>query len=278
MIELGKKQKLKIVSRKSFGVYLAAADNAEERVLLPEKQVPEGSKIGDEIEVFIYRDSSDRIIATTAEPFITLGETAVLTVKENARIGAFLDWGLEKDLLLPFREQTVNVREGHSYLVMLYIDKSKRLCATMKLYHYLSCDSPYKKDDIVKATVYDTSKDFGIFAAVDNKYSALIPRRECRRDIPVGTAIEARVTAVKPDGKLDLSIREKAYLQMDEDADMVYALLEEYDGVFPFTENSPAEIIARETGLSKNSFKRAIGRLYKEGKIELTDKKIRRKG
>lgn len=277
MIELGKKQTLEIVSEKNFGVYLAESENPDEKVLLPIKQVPAGAVKGDCLEVFIYRDSSDRLIATTAEPLITLGETAVLTVKENGKIGAFLDWGLEKDLLLPFREQTTKVKEGHSYLVMLYKDKTGRLCATMKLYHHLKNDSPYKKDDKVKGTVYDTSKDFGVFVAVDNKYSALIPRRECKRDLTVGTEIEARVTAVKSDGKLDLSIRDKAYLQMTEDADMVYALLDEYEGVFPFTENSPAEIIARETGLSKNAFKRAVGQLYKAGKVDLTDKKIRKK-
>lgn len=276
MIELGKKQTLEIVSEKTFGVYLAETDNPEEKVLLPIKQVPAGAVKGDSLEVFIYRDSSDRLIATTAEPLITLGETATLTVKENGKIGAFLDWGLEKDLLLPFREQTTKVKEGHSYLVMLYKDKTGRLCATMKLYHHLETKSPYKKDDKVKGTVYDTSKDFGVFVAVDNKYSALIPRRECKRDLTVGTEIEARVTAVKSDGKLDLSIRDKAYLQMTEDADMVYALLDEYEGVFPFTENSPAEIIARETGLSKNAFKRAVGQLYKAGKVDLTDKKIRK--
>ncbi len=277
MIELGKRQKLKIVLRKKFGVYLAPPEHTEERVLLPAKQVPEGSQIGDEVEVFIYRDSSDRLIATTTQPLITLGETAMLTVRQNAKIGAFLDWGLEKDLLLPFREQTAPVREGHAYLVMLYVDKTGRLCATMKLYHHLRCDAPYRKDDLVQATVYDSSREFGIFAAVDNRYSALIPRREYRRDIPIGTVIKARVTDVKPDGKLDLSVREKAYLQIDEDADMVFALLDEYDGVLPFTENSPAEVIARETGLSKNAFKRAVGRLYKEGKIDLKDKKIRKK-
>ena len=276
MIALGKKQILEIVSEKSFGVYLAEEKDSPDRVLLPIKQVPAGAKPGDSLEVFIYRDSSDRLIATTAEPFISLGEIAILTVKENGKIGAFLDWGLEKDLLLPFREQTARVKEGHSYPVKLYLDKSNRLCATMKLYHHLSTDSPYKKDDKVKGTVYDTSKDFGVFVAVDNRYSALIPRRECRRDIPVGTEIEARVSAVKSDGKLDLSIREKAYLQITEDADMVYALLDEYEGIFPFTEDSPAEIIARETGLSKNAFKRAVGQLYKAGKVEIKDKKIRK--
>lgn len=276
MIELGKKQILHVVLEKSFGVYLAEEMESEEKVLLPIKQVPEGVKKGDCLEVFIYRDSSDRLIATTAEPLISIGEIAMLTVKENGKIGAFLDWGLEKDLLLPFREQTERVREGHSYLVMLYEDKTGRLCATMKLYHHLRTDSPYKKDDKVKGTVYDTSKDFGVFVAVDNKYSALIPRKECKRNLPVGTSIEARVSAVKNDGKLDLSIREKAYLQINEDADMLYALLDEYEGVFPFTEDSPAELIARETGLSKNAFKRALGKLYKSGKIELKDKIIRK--
>ena len=143
MIRLGEKQILKVIRVKDFGMYVG---DEEEAVLLPRKYVPEGTRIGDSLEVFVYRDSSDRLIATTEEPALTLGQIGLLCVKENSKIGAFLDWGLEKDLLLPYKEQTVQVRPGKSYPVALYIDKSKRLCATMKIYDYLATDSPYTKD------------------------------------------------------------------------------------------------------------------------------------
>ena len=155
MIELGKKQKLLVVKKVEFGVYLAEDKNADakDRVLLPGRQVPEGTKEGDELTVFLYKDSSDRPIATTKEPLIMLGETAVLKVKQVTKIGAFLDWGLEKNLLLPYHEQTLRVREGEDCLVALYLDKSSRLCATMKVYHYLSKRTPYVAGDQVKITV-----------------------------------------------------------------------------------------------------------------------------
>jgi len=149
MITLGEKQTLEVIKKVEFGVYLADKRNAEDKVLLPKKQVPEGADIGTEVEVFVYKDSSDRVIATTKEPFLVLGQIAYLEVVEVGQIGAFLNWGLEKDLLLPFKEQTARVKEGQKYLVALYIDKSQRLCATMKVYEYLSTDSEYQKDDMV---------------------------------------------------------------------------------------------------------------------------------
>ena len=151
MIHLGEKQTLVIVKKVDFGVYLAESKESasEERVLLPTKQVPQEAGIGDEIEVFLYKDSKDRLIATVREPKITLHQVAELKVLQVGHIGAFLDWGLEKDLLLPFREQTAQVQEGQVCLVALYIDKSDRLCATMNVYEYLEKDSPYEKDDRV---------------------------------------------------------------------------------------------------------------------------------
>lgn len=277
MIELGKKQTLTIIKKVEFGVYLAEQEGDEERVLLPKKQVPEWANAGDKLSVFIYKDSKDRLISTTHEPKIELGNVAVLEVAQVGKIGAFLDWGLEKDLLLPFREQTRRVHEGEQVLVALYVDKSERLCATMNVYEYLELDAPYKKDDKVKGTIYQISQEFGAFVAVDNRYSGLIPRKEFFGNARIGDEIEARVTGVKENGKLDLSIREKAYLQMDKDAAYVLEVLDEYDGVLPFNDKVPAEIIERELHLSKNAFKRAVGRLLKEGKIEITEKRILRK-
>lgn len=274
MIELGKKQTLEVVKKVEFGVYLAEEQGSMDKVLLPKKQVPEGAEAGTQIEVFIYRDSKDRLIATTAVPKLTLGELAVLTVKEVGKIGAFLDCGLEKDLFLPFKQQTKRVRTGEEVLVAMYIDKSNRLCATMNVYEYLQKDSPYGKEDTVHGVIYEISKNFGAFVAVDYRYSALIPAKEFHGEYEIGDTIEARVTGVKPDGKLDLSIRRKAHLQMDEDAEYVMQVIEEFEGVLPFNDKVSPEVIQREFHMSKNAFKRAVGKLYKEGRIEITENRI----
>ena len=268
-MRLGEKQVLTVVKKVDFGVYLGSD---EERVLLPKKQVPEGIEAGDPIEVFLYKDSSDRMIATTKEPKITLGQLAVLEVVDVGRIGAFLDWGLEKDLLLPFKEQTSKVEKGDRCLVSLYIDKSGRLCATMKVYPLLRTDSSYKKDDTVKGTVYEISRDFGVFVAVDNKFSALIPKREVYGRMYIGQQIEARVAAVKADGKLDLSVRSRIPEQMDADAQKIMERLEKSGGVLPFTDKADPERIRDEFGMSKAAFKRAVGRLMKQGKIRIDEK------
>ena len=266
MMRLGEKQILTVVKTVDFGVYLGSD---EERVLLPKKQVPVGVEPGDPVEVFLYKDSSDRLIATTQEPKITLGELAVLEVIDVGRIGAFLDWGLEKDLLLPFKEQTVKVEKGDRCLVSLYVDKSGRLCATMKVYPLLRTDSPYQKDDTVRGTVYEVNRDIGVFVAVDDRYSALIPKREVYGKLYPGQQIEARVAAVKADGKLDLSVRSRIPEQMDADAEKIMKRLEGNGGVLPFTDKADPERIRDEFGMSKASFKRAVGRLLKEGKIKI---------
>lgn len=267
---------LTIVKKVDFGVYLAKEQEAdpEEKVLLPRKEVPENAQPGDEIEVFLYRDSKDRMIATVRQPKLSLGEVAVLRVKENGKIGAFLDWGLEKDLLLPFREQVRKVRPGEECLVALYLDKSKRLCATMKVYHYLRTDSPYEKDQKVTGTLYEISDNFGAFVAVDNCYSALIPKKEPLGNARVGDTVEARVTEVLKDGKLSLSLREKAYIQMNEDAQKLLKLLEEQGGELPVGDKSSPEKIKELTGMSKNEFKRAAGNLYKQRLVQVEEHQL----
>lgn len=277
MLKLGEKQVLKVIKTVEFGVYLAEEGNQEEKVLLPAKQVPEGAGVGSELEVFLYRDSKDRMIATTKNPLLEMGGVARLKVAEVAKIGAFLDWGLEKDLLLPFKQQTYRVKAGDTPLVSLYIDKSNRLCATMNVYPNLRQDSPYEKDARVSGQVYEVSDNFGAFVAVDDIYSGLIPKKELYGEIKPGDVVDARVTEVKADGKLNLSIREKAYLQIGEDAEKIMELIESYDGVLPFTEKASPEVIRRETNMSKNEFKRAVGNLLKNGKIDITDGKIRKR-
>ena len=276
MIELGKRQLLEVVRKKEFGVYLGEGPEDAAGVLLPKKQVPQGTEIGDKLEVYIYKDSEDRFIATTGEAKLQSGEAAVLKVKEVGKIGAFLDMGLEKDLLLPFREQNRRVKAGEECLVALYVDKSNRLAATMNVYPYMSSESPYKKDDKVTGTVYEIKENLGAFVAVDNKYYGLIPAREIFGGITVGDVIEARVVKVREDGKLDLSPREKAYVQIDMDARLVLEAMEEKGGVLPFNDKAAPELIKREFAMSKNAFKRAVGHLLKEGKIKITEKTIER--
>ena len=247
-MKLGEYQKLKVIKKVEFGVYLAEHEGDETRVLLPQKQVPADAKLGDEIEVFLYKDSKDRIIATTNQPKLTLGGLAVLEVAEIGKIGAFLDWGLEKDLFLPYKEMTKKVQPGDEVLVTLYIDKSRRLCASMKkLYDLMRTDSPYKKGDTVNGRIYEFGHDFGTFVAVDDCYSAMIPAHE-----------------------------DCSHLQIDADAEKVMEVIEEFAGVLPFTDKASPEVIMRETGLSKNAFKRAVGRLYKERRIEITERAIRK--
>ena len=236
--------------------------------------MPEGTKEGDELEVFLYRDSSDRLIATTREPKLVLGELAVLNVAATGKIGAFLDWGLEKDLFLPFKQQTRRLHPGDEVLVSLYIDKSDRLCATMKVYHFLKTNSPYVVGDTVKGRIYEISGNFGVFVAVDDRYSGLIPKREAQADYHVGQELECRVTEVKEDGKLSLSARGKAYEQIAIDAESVLSVIEEFAGVLPFDDKASPEVIQREFGLSKAAFKRAVGHLMKEKQIVIRDGKI----
>lgn len=277
MIKLGEMQELEIVRKKEFGVFLAEKADSEESVLLPAKQVPETAAVGDRINVFIYRDSKDRLIATTNTPKIRKGECAILKVSDVTKIGAFLDMGLEKELLLPFKEQNHPVRIGEECLVALYIDKSGRLAATMKVYPYLSAESPYKKEDKVEGRVYEVNEDMGVFVAVDDRYFGLIPRSEVYENFAPGDVIRARVMRVREDGKLDLSPREKAWMQMDTDAEMVMRVIEEYAGVLPFNDRVSPEVIRREFNLSKNAFKRAVGHLLKAGSIEITETSIRKK-
>ena len=198
MIKLGEMQELEIVRKKEFGVFLAEKADSEESVLLPAKQVPETAAVGDRINVFIYRDSKDRLIATTNTPKIRKGECAILKVSDVTKIGAFLDMGLEKELLLPFKEQNHPVRIGEECLVALYIDKSGRLAATMKVYPYLSAESPYKKEDKVEGRVYEVNEDMGVFVAVDDRYFGLIPRSEVYENFAPGEHAAGEQRGEKP--------------------------------------------------------------------------------
>ncbi|MDR5658516.1 S1-like domain-containing RNA-binding protein [Serpentinicella sp. ANB-PHB4] len=271
MIELGKIQKLEVIRIASVGAYLNTINSRDEDVLLPNNKLDENLNLGDEIEVFVYRDSEDRMIATTTKPKITLGELAYLQVVDVTKIGAFVDWGLEKDLLLPFSEQSTRVKVNGQYLMGMYIDKTGRLCATMDIYHQLLEDAPYKEDAKVLGTVYSINEDIGVFVAVDNLYCGLIPNSEVFRTYKIGEQIEARVSRRRDDGKLDLSLREKAHLQMNDDAQIILEKLELSGGSLPLNDKSDPQEIKAAFKMSKNAFKRAIGRLLKENKIEFVE-------
>jgi len=272
MIELGKIQMLEVIRETPIGVYLNEKnEKIGEDILLPKSQVPPELQIGDDIEVFVYKDSEDRIIATVRKPKLTLGGLAVLRVVEVTGIGAFMDWGLEKDLLLPFKEQEREVKKNEEWLVGLYVDKSSRLCATMKLYNLLGSASPFKSNDRVHGTVYSYNPQFGYFVAVDNKYHGLILNKEIYGGLAVGDSVEARVKKVRADGKLELGMREAAYEEIEGDAQKITDLMKLHEGKLRLNDNSPPETIRTELNMSKKAFKRAVGRLIKEGAVKITD-------
>lgn len=275
MIKLGEVQKLIIQRFTSVGAFLNEENSKDEDILLPKSQIPEDANVGDEIEVMVYRDSKDRVIATTNRSKLTVGQMGSLMVVSQSKIGSFLDWGLEKDLFLPFSETIGSIEKGKKYLVAVYLDKSNRLAATMKIRDYLTTDSPYKAEDKVHGTIYSIHRDIGAFVAVDNKYDALIPKRELVGAHEVGETVEVRVLKVHEDGKLELSLREKGYMQMDKDADIILSRLKERGGKLDLNDNSSPEKIRQELGMSKSGFKRAVGKLYKDGVIAITDKGIR---
>ena len=275
MIELGGTQELEVKRLTSVGAFLNTEDGEDNDVLLPQSQIPEGTEEGDKLEVFIYNDSKDRIIATTKEPKIEVGELAHLMVVSTTDIGSFLDMGLERDLFLPFAETVGSVEKGKTYLVGAYIDKSGRLAATMKIKDLLDTDSPYKENDIVEGTIYSINRDIGAFVAVDDKYDGLIPNKELLGVHDVGEVLESRVSRVLEDGKLDLSLRDRSYIQMNEDSRTIMRALKDNGGTLDLHDKSSPDRIRKELEMSKSGFKRAVGMLLKENMIEFIENGIR---
>ena len=278
---LGTYSYMKVSRVTEHGAYLVLESDAviDDEVLLPGSDYDRDPKVGDRIKVFIYKDSEDRSVATVHTPFIELGKVAMLEVADVTSIGAFLNMGLTKEVLLPFKEQTRRVRPGERVPVALYIDKSERLAVTMHIYEYLDkdMDGRFQPNDHVKGLVYEIIDNFGAYVLVDEKYSAMIPKSELNGIIKVGDEISARVRVVTDDGKLTLTLYEKKKVQMKDDADRVYAKLEAAGGELPFSDKTSPEIIKREFGMSKASFKRAIGRLKKLGRIDIEETSIKLK-
>ena len=300
-MKLGTWNILRIDRIKDVGAYLTDGKGLEESpevedVLLPTRQIPEGLEIGDNIEVFLYRDSEDRVIATTITPYIELGEIKRLKVKSVSDIGAFLDWGLSRDLFLPFKEQTVKVVQERLYPVRLYIDKTNRLAASMKIADALKTGDEvtqlFKKGDHVKGVVYNVKKDFGAFVAIKQPVEAdgtegndtndkeeyvasgLIHASEIFENLYVGDEVTCRIVKVREDGKIDLAMRDEIPQQMEKDAEMVLDIIKSYGGRLPFNDKADAGLIKKEFGISKNAFKRAVGRLLKNEKIVINSDSI----
>ena len=278
---LGTYSYMKVSRVTEHGAYLVLESDAviDDEVLLPGSDYDRDPKVGDRIKVFIHKDSEDRPVATVHTPFIELGKVAMLEVADVTSIGAFLNMGLTKEVLLPFKEQTRRVRPGERVPVALYIDKSERLAVTMHIYEYLDkdMDGRFQPNDHVKGLVYEIIDNFGAYVLVDEKYSAMIPKSELNGMIKVGDEISARVRVVTDDGKLTLTLYEKKKVQMKDDADRVFAKLEAAGGELPFSDRTSPEIIKREFGMSKASFKRAIGRLKKLGQIDIEETSIKLK-
>ncbi len=278
MIRLGEKQTLEVVKKMDFGLYLKDFNDTErDSILLPKNEAPNNADISDHLEVFVYKDSEDRYVCTTKTPKILMGEFKELKVAQVTKIGAFLDWGLMKDLFLPFKEQIGTVRDGQSCLVALYVDKSERLCATMRISKLLSLSHDLQPGIKTKGIIYNVHKEIGIFVAVEGKYQGLIPIKEVTKHYQVGDEITFKIAKVQQDGKIDLTLRDGGFTQMEDDEEELFEALNNNDGFLPINDKSQKEVINRELGMSKRAFKRALGRLMKANKAEQTDKGIKLK-
>lgn len=279
MIKIGKRQKMIVDRFTSVGAYLTEVEKDGEEIedisiLLPNNELEERElKEGDEVEVLIYMDSEDRPVATFRKTEALVGTLAKLEVTDvNPKLGAFMDWGLKKELLLPRGQQEIQVEVGKKYLVGIYEDSKGRLSATMKIYKFLLPSTSIKKNDIVSGTVYRIEPNIGVFVAVEDRYFGLIPKIEYFKDYKVGDEIEARVIRVRDDGKIDLTPRERAYIQIDEDAELILGKMRLLGDSFGFTDKSSPEEIIDYFNMSKKAFKRAMGNLLKNGKVEKNEK------
>ncbi len=276
MIKIGQYSTLEVVKTLSFGAYLDAGTYGE--VLLPKRYVPHGLEAGDELEVFLYCDSEDRVIATTEKPFGTLGEIVGLVVKDVAANGAYMDWGLMKDLFVPFREQDEKMMVGRVYLVKILLDEATdRIYASSKIAKYLSetADDELKENDEVKIVVWKQT-DLGYKLIVNDLYIGLIFKNEIFQPIKTGQILRGYVKQIREDGKMDIALQKQGYRnQLPDATDIILKKLKETNGYLSLTDNSSPDEIYASIGMSKKAFKRAIGSLYKLRKVVLEEKGIR---
>ena len=260
---------LKVIQNTEIGAFLDLGNN--KKVLLPFAEQTVRPEVGEEITVYLYEDKGGRATATMRKPILKDGDVGILKVAEVTKIGAFLNNGVPKQILVPFREQICTPSEGDDVLVYIYRDKSGRQAATMRVYKFLDNNSPYKVDDKVQGFIYEINPKLGVFVAVDNKYFGMIPISEVYTKYKYGDIVEARVTKVREDGKLDLSGREKAYIAIEQDAEAVMYELKRNNGMLPYADKADAAFIEETYAMSKNQFKRAVGHLFKQ-KLIMVDR------
>ncbi len=275
MAEIGKYNILKVVKDLDFGLYLDGGEELGE-ILLPRRYVPVNCTVDDELEVFIYLDSEDRLIATTEMPDAIVGEFACLTAVEVGKVGAFLDWGLPKDLLVPFREQKVDIEKGKNYVVYVYLDdESRRIAATSKIEKYLDNLPPeYEEGQEVDLMIYGES-DLGYKAIVNNTHTGILYANEVFRKLNRGEKVKGYIKKVREDDKIDLMLDKPGYKKVDSIAQSILDKLNDLNGFLDLTDKSPADEISRRLGISKKNFKKAVGSLYKQRMITIEEKGIR---
>lgn len=267
-IELGKFNQLEVVKEVDFGVYLDGGEEGE--ILLPSRYVPEDCKIGDILNVFLYLDMDERLIATTLTPFVQVGQFACLEVSWVNQYGAFLNWGLMKDLFVPFREQKMKMQVGRKYVVHAHLDEeSYRIVASAKVERYLSKEKPeYAAGEEVNILIWQKT-DLGFKAIIDNKYSGLLYENEIFSSIETGMEMKAFVKQVREDGKVDLILQKPGFEKVDDFAKTLLDYIKEQGGRIHLNDKSPAEDIYDTFGVSKKTFKKGVGDLYKKRLIAL---------
>ena len=274
-IRLGKRNQLTVLREVDFGVYLDGGDIGD--ILLPKRYVPANCKVGDIVDVFLYLDSEERLIATTQHPLVEVGQFAFLEVKWTNQFGAFLDWGLMKDLFCPFKEQKMRMQQGKRYVVYCYIDTlTSRIVASAKIEKFLSKDMPpYQIGDMVNVMIQQKT-DLGFKAIVDGRYSGLLYQNELFCDIHTGDRLSAYVKTIRPDGKLDIALQNNGMQHVADFSKQLYQyLLNSEDGFCPFHDKSPAEDIYATFKVSKKTFKKAVGDLYKKHIISIENDGLR---
>ena len=274
-IRLGKRNQLTVLREVDFGVYLDGGDIGD--ILLPKRYVPANCKVGDIVDVFLYLDSEERLIATTQHPLVEVGQFAFLEVKWTNQFGAFLDWGLMKDLFCPFKEQKMRMQQGKRYVVYCYIDTlTSRIVASAKIEKFLSKDMPpYQIGDMVNVMIQQKT-DLGFKAIVDGRYSGLLYQNELFCDIHNGDRLSAYVKTIRPDGKLDIALQNNGMQHVADFSEQLYQyLLNSEEGFCPFHDKSPAEDIYATFKVSKKTFKKAVGDLYKKHIISIGNDGLR---
>ncbi|CAG5081051.1 CvfB family protein [Parvicella tangerina] len=274
MIEIGAFNTLRAKRNTINGWYLACPD--DEEVLLPNKYIPEGFKTNDLLEVFVYKDSEDRIVATTENPYAIVGEFSNLKVKDVSKIGAFLDWGLEKDLLVPFGEQKRKLEVGEHAIVYVYLDEQTgRIAASCKVDKFLeSLDEEYKEGEEVDLLIYRKT-DLGYEAIIDDHALGLIYTSEIHQKIKIGDRLDGYIANIREDGKIDLRLQKTGMDHLDEVSKVILNGLVAAGGFLPLHDKSSPSEIKQQFQISKKAFKKAIGILYKKRMIEIQDKGIK---